>query len=156
MPAASDILQSMNDKRIAEVQRYGKQSGFYPAEIARMKRLIADTGEVGVFCAYWDNRKTTHGEVWTSAVRRACAASMLSPYVVPQLSCDFLPIHSNELQVRHFLVTYFMADDTVEIKERLGMNAGRDPQHAFVSRRRLVKDPRKQVCLCRPSRCAAC
>eukprot|EP00056_Hartaetosiga_gracilis_P007727 m.111589 g.111589 ORF g.111589 m.111589 type:complete len:601 (-) comp12765_c3_seq3:128-1930(-) len=46
---------------------------------------------------------------------------------------------------RFMVMHYFLADDTVEIREELGENSGRDGSAVFLRRQRLPKDPKDHV-----------
>ena len=46
-----------------------------------------------------------------------------------------------EGQVNHFVVNYFLADDTVEIKEKIIQNNGKDPFPLLLRRGKLPKVP---------------
>jgi hypothetical protein len=48
-------------------------------------------------------------------------------------------------ELRRFELRYYLSDSTVEVLERLGVNAGRDPSRAFTSRRHLPRQKHLQV-----------
>mmetsp|Transcript_39471 Transcript_39471/g.91614 ORF Transcript_39471/g.91614 Transcript_39471/m.91614 type:complete len:744 (-) Transcript_39471:155-2386(-) len=52
-----------------------------------------------------------------------------------------LPQHER----RPFVILYFLADDTVEIREQYPLNSGRDAFPIFYSRRRMLRGPAKVV-----------